>query len=183
MLLSQTVAVPVDATLSEDDFRLFYAAYDNDVLLMQSLNILGWHVSLSTRLHTPTISARAHCAHSFCSGKYCRLRWSHSSRCCRITRQCRGRTLSPSSRRKLFNQRHPVMLTGSRSAAQYFADDHCSGNTPIDDAKREKRDGVIKIFGETQKSVIRALSWSHLHGRSICSKVEVRFGQRTVNFF
>jgi hypothetical protein len=45
------------------------------------------------------------------------------------------------------------MLTGLRPAAQHFADDHCSGNTPIDDAKREKRDGVLKIFGETQKFV------------------------------
>lgn len=33
--------------MTEDDFRLFYAAFDNDVLLMQSLNILEWQVSLA----------------------------------------------------------------------------------------------------------------------------------------
>lgn len=43
--------------LSEDDFRLFYAAYDNDVLLMQSLNILEWQVSFASR---PACSQIAH---------------------------------------------------------------------------------------------------------------------------
>ncbi len=44
-----------------------------------------------------------------------------------------------------------------RFGAQKFTDYHCSGNTPIDDAQREKRAGVIKIFGETQKFVERVL--------------------------
>jgi hypothetical protein len=45
--LLQVVGKPIETFLSEDDFRLFYAAYDNDVLLMQSLNILEWQVSLA----------------------------------------------------------------------------------------------------------------------------------------
>lgn len=32
-------------TVSEDQFRLYYAAYHGDVLLMQSLHILGWKVN------------------------------------------------------------------------------------------------------------------------------------------
>jgi ankyrin repeat protein len=43
----QIHTAPQEAFLSEDDFRLFYAAFDNDVLLMQSLNILEWQVSLA----------------------------------------------------------------------------------------------------------------------------------------
>jgi ankyrin repeat protein len=35
----------------------------------------------------------------------------------------------------------------------HSADVYCSGNTPFDDAKREKRDAVIKIFGERQLSL------------------------------
>ena len=31
--------------MSEDQFRLFYAAYNGDVLLMQTLHILGWKVN------------------------------------------------------------------------------------------------------------------------------------------
>jgi hypothetical protein len=61
-----------DAFLTEDDFRLFYAAFDNDVLLMQSLNILGWHVSF-----TGHICRAAHQADSlpapFRSGQHRRL--------------------------------------------------------------------------------------------------------------
>lgn len=32
-------------TVTDDQFRLYYAAYNGDVLLMQSLHILGWKVN------------------------------------------------------------------------------------------------------------------------------------------
>ena len=38
--LSLSSGAPRETSLTDDDFRLFYAAYDTDVLLMQSLNIL-----------------------------------------------------------------------------------------------------------------------------------------------
>jgi glutaminase len=41
-----------ETILNEDDFRLFYAAFDNDVLLMQSLNILGLKVQVTALLST-----------------------------------------------------------------------------------------------------------------------------------
>jgi glutaminase len=47
----QASGAPRQTSLTDDDFRLFYAAYDNDVLLMQSLNILGWHVSFTGHKH------------------------------------------------------------------------------------------------------------------------------------
>lgn len=83
---------PLETFLSEDDFRLFYAAYDNDVLLMQSLNILEWQVRLPeswTLLH--------HCIRlalqafvslsSFRSGQRYGLRWPNATRCSLVAGQ------------------------------------------------------------------------------------------------
>jgi hypothetical protein len=91
-MLHQVHGVPLETFLSEDDFRLFYAAYDNDVLLMQSLNILEWQVRLPepwTLLHHCIRLALQSFASfsSFRSGQRYGLRWPNSSWSSRVAGQ------------------------------------------------------------------------------------------------
>jgi ankyrin repeat protein len=149
----QVSGVPRDVFLSEDDFRLFYAAYDNDVLLMQSLNILEWQVSL-----TDACSAYARLGTLI-------LRFLPHTQVNIVDYD--GRT--PLGVAASQGNAEAVMYLLAHGANYSIKDIRCAcllfraylfinhqifrrGNTAIEDAKREKRDAVVKILGKRQSS-------------------------------
>lgn len=42
--MPQPQYVGVDVTVTEDQFRLYYAAYYGNVEIMEALKMIGWHI-------------------------------------------------------------------------------------------------------------------------------------------